>query len=88
MSTVGHTDGEMSWREERLDKSFGAKPRQENVIRSLLESIKYAVEKKAEPTGIRPTQKPRDLLFLELDIREAGKRPTLEIRGGCKTIVD
>ena len=65
-------------------------PRREDVIRSLLESTKQAVEKKAELNGTRPTRKPRDLppLELELGIPVAGKRPTLEIKGDCKTIVD
>ena len=33
------------------------KPRKEDVIRSLLESIERAVEKKTEPNGTRPTKK-------------------------------
>ena len=64
------------------------KPRKEDVIRSLLESMKQVVEKKAEPKGTRPKKKPWDLPPLELDMSEAGQRPTLEIRGDCKTIVD
>ena len=44
-STMGHTDGEMGWRRERLDKA------DEDAIRSLLESMKQAVEKKAESNG-------------------------------------
>ena len=72
-STVGHTDGEMDWRGKRLDKAYGTtKPRKEDIIRSLLESMKQA----------------RDLPPLELGIPEAGKWPTLEIKGNCKTIVD
>ena len=61
------------------------KPRKEDVIRSLLESMKQAVD---EPHGTRPTKKPREVLPLELDIPEAGKRPTLETKSNCKTIVD
>ena len=64
------------------------KPRKEDVIRSLLDSKKLAVEKKTETNGTRPTKKPRDLHPLELDIPEAGQRSTLEIKGDCKTIVD
>ena len=87
--TVGHTDGEIGRRGERLDKAYGAKkPRKEDVVRSLLESVNQAVEKKVEPNETRPTKKPRDLPHLELDIPEAGQRPTLEIRGDCKTTVD
>ena len=63
-------------------------PRKEDVIRSLLESMKQTAEKKAEPNGTRPTKKPRDLSPLVLGIPEAGKWPTLEIKGDCKTIVD
>ena len=64
------------------------KPRKEDVIRSLLESMKHAVVKKTEPNGIGPAKKPRDLPLLELGIPEAGQWPTLEIKGDCKTIVD
>ena len=64
------------------------KIRKENVIRSLLESMRQTVEKKAEPNGTRATKKPRNLPLLEVDIPQAGQRPTLEIRGDCKTIVD
>ena len=64
------------------------KPRKEDVVRSLLESMKQPVEKKTEPNGTRQIKKPRDLLPLELDIPLAGMRPTLEIKGDCKTIVD
>ena len=35
-----------------------------------------------------PTKQPRDLPPLELGIPVAGKLPTLEIKGDCKTIVD
>ena len=48
-------------------------PRKEDVIRSLLESMKQAVEKKTEHNGTRPTKKPRDLPPLELEALEAGK---------------
>ena len=58
------------------------------MVLSLLQSMKKAVGKKTEPNGTRPTKKPRDLPPLELDLPEAGQRPTLEIRGDCKTIVD
>ena len=64
------------------------KPRKEDVIRSLLESMKQAVEKKAQPNGTRRIKKPKDLPPLVLDIPEAGQRPTLEIKGDCTTIVD
>ena len=64
------------------------KPRKEDVVRSLLESLKQAVEKTTEPNGTRPTKKPRGLPPLELGIPEARQWPTLEIRGDCKTIVD
>ena len=50
--------------------------------------MKQAVEKNAEPNGTRPIKKPRDLPPLELDISEAGRRPTLDIKGDCKTFVD
>ena len=63
-------------------------PRKEDVSRSLLESMKQAVEKKAESHGTRPTKKPRHLLLLELEIPKAGKVLTLEITSDCKTIVD
>ena len=63
-------------------------PRKEDVIRSLLESMKQAVEKKAESNGTRPTKKRIDLPSLELDFPEAGPRPTLEMTGDCNTIVD
>ena len=55
------------------------KPRKEDVIRSLLESMKQEVGEKTEPSGTRPTKKPRDLPFLELGIPEAGQWLTLEI---------
>ena len=60
------------------------KPRREDVIRSLLESMKQAVEKKAEPNGTRPSKKPRDLLPFVLGILEACQCPTREIKGGLK----
>ena len=50
--------------------------------------MNQAMEKKTEPNGTRPTKKPRDLQPLQLGILEAGKWPTLEIKGDCKTIVD
>ena len=87
-STVGHTDGEMGWRGDGWIKLVAQRqPCKEDVIRGLLESMKQAAEKKAESNGTRPTKKPRDLPLLELDTPEAGKRPTLEIKGDCKTIV-
>ena len=64
------------------------KPHKEDVIRYLLETLKQAVGKKTEPNGTRPTKKPRDLPPLQLGIPEAGKWPTLELKGDCKTIVD
>ena len=65
-----------------------SKPRREDVIRSQLESVKQAVEKKNESNGTMPSKKPRDLPHLELGTPEAGKWPTLEIKRDCKTIVD
>ena len=50
--------------------------------------MRQTVEKKAEPNGARPTKKPRNLPLLEVDIPQAGQRPTLEIRSDCKTMVD
>ena len=83
------TDGEVGRRGEGPDQAYDAKkPREEDVIRSLLESMKQAVAKKKEPNGTLPTEQPRDLPPLELRIPVAGKLPTLEIKGDCKTIVD
>ena len=59
-------------------------PRKEDVIRSLLKSMKQAVEN----TGPGRQKKPRALPPLELETLEAGKMLTLEIRVDCKTIVD
>ena len=59
------------------------KPRREGVIRSLLESMKQAVEKRKEPNGTRPTKKPRDLPPFELwytggwSVPDAGKQRIL-----------
>ena len=64
------------------------KPREEDVIRSLLESMKQAVGQKKEPNGSLPTKQPSDLPLLKLKIPVAGKLPTLEIKGDSKTIVD
>ena len=66
------------------------KPRMEDEIRSMLEFMKEAVEKKTEPNGTRPTKKPRDLPLppLELEKLEAGELADSEIKGECKTIVD
>ena len=64
------------------------KARKEDVIRSLLESMKQAVERNTEPNGIRPIKKPRDLPPLEIERPEAGQRRTLEIKSDCKSIVD
>ena len=44
-------------------------PREEDVIRSLLESMKQAVEKKKEPNGTLPTEQPRDLPPLNSEYR-------------------
>ena len=60
----------------------------EDVIRNLLESMKQPVNKKKEPKGHVPTKKPRDLPLLDLGTPVRGKRPTLEIKGDNKTIVD
>ena len=73
---------------DRIKLMTQKNPREEDVIRSLLESMKQAVEKTKEPNGILPTEQPRDLPPLELRIPVAGKLPTLEIKGDCKTIVD
>ena len=62
-------------------------PRKEDVIRNLLESMKQPVEKKGSK-GRVPTKKPGDLPPLDFGTRVPGKRPTLEIRGDNKTIVD
>ena len=64
------------------------KARKEDVIRSLLESMKRAVDGNTEPNGTSPTKKPRDLPPLEIERPEAGQRRTLEIKGDCKSIVD
>ena len=64
------------------------KPPKEDVIRSLLEFVKQAVEKKAEPNGSRPIKKPRDMPPFIFHSLESGQRPTLEIKGECKTMVD
>ena len=83
------TDGEVGRRGEGPDQAYEAKkPREQDVIRSLLESMKQAVEKQKEPNGTLPTEQPRDLPPLELRILVAGKLPTLEIKGDCKTVVD
>ena len=85
---MGHTDGEGAGEGNVWIRVMAQrKPRKEDVIRSLLESMRQAVEKKTEPTRTRPTKKPRDLLPLELGIPEARKWPTLEIKGDCKTIL-
>ena len=63
-------------------------PRKEDVIRSFLEPMEQALEKKAESNGTRPTRKPRDLTPLELEIAKGGKMLIVEIRCDCKTIVD
>ena len=73
---------------DRIKPMTQKKPREEDVIRSLLESMKQAVEKQKEPNGTLPTEQPRDLPPLELRILVAGKLPTLEIKGDCKTVVD
>ena len=56
------------------------KLRKEDVIRSLLESMEQAVEKKAEPNGTGS--------LLQLDIPEVGQSSTLEIKGDSKMILD
>ena len=48
------------------------KLRKEDVIRSLLESMKQAVEKKAEPNGTRPIEKP-SLPHLNFIYRRVGR---------------
>ena len=57
---------------------------QEDVIRSLLLSMKQAVDKKKESKGPVPTKQPRDLPPLELGVPEAVKLPALEMKGDCK----
>ena len=47
-SAVGHTDGEIGGRGKRLAQN---RPRKEDVVRSLLDSVKQTVEKKAETKG-------------------------------------
>ena len=64
------------------------KPRKVDVTRSLLGSMNQAVEKKKESKRPVPTKQPRDLPPLELGVPVAGKLPTLEIKGDCKTVVD
>ena len=56
--------------------------RSEDVIRHLLQSTKQPVDKKKESKGPVPTKK------LDLGILVVGERPTLEIKGDNKTIVD
>ena len=80
---MGHTGDGLGWRGKRLDDASGTTKTNENVIRSLLE-----VEKKVEPNRTKPATKPRYLPSLELDLPEAGKKPTLKIKAYCKTIVD
>ena len=55
------------------------KPHKEDVVRSLLESMKQTVEKKAEPNGTRPVKKPRGLPPLVLDIPEGWPWKSKEI---------
>ena len=50
--------------------------------------MRQALEKKTKANETRPAGKPRELLPLELEIPEEGKKLTLEIKGDCKTIVD
>ena len=46
---------------DRIKLRAQRKPRKEDVIYSLLESMNQAVEKGAEPNGTMPTKKPREL---------------------------
>ena len=62
------------------------RPRKEDVIRNLLESMKQLVEKKKESRGPVPTKKPRDLPPLDLGTPVPGERPTLEIKGTMKRL--
>ena len=64
------------------------KTHKEDVIRSLLESMKQAVGKKTEPNGTNPTKKPRDLPSPELEIPETGQWPIPAIKGDFNKIVD
>ena len=51
-STVGHTDGEVGRRgKDWIKLMTQLRPRKEDVVRSLLKSMKQAVEKKKESTG-------------------------------------
>ena len=52
------------------------KTRKKDVIRSLLQSMKQSVEKKAESNGTRPAKKQRDLPSLELGVPVTGTLPT------------
>ena len=56
------------------------KSRREDVIRSLLESMKQAVGKKKEPNGTRQTKKQRDLPLLNLKYRRAAEWVTHAFR--------
>ena len=58
-------------------------PRKEDVIHSLLASMRQTVEKKTKANETRPAKKPRESRPLELGIPE-GKELTLEIKGDCK----
>ena len=59
---------------------------EEDVIHSLLASMRQAVEMKTD--GTRPTKKQRELPHLELERPGEGKKLTFEIKGNNKTIVD
>ena len=71
-STVGHTDGEMGWRGKRLDKAHGNKHRREDVVRSLLESMKQAVERKQNTTGPGRQRNQGTCLSLNLEHQKLG----------------
>ena len=70
-------------------KLMAQKNREEDVIPSLLPSVKQTVEKKAETHRDQGDKEAEGLApSLNLKKLEAGQRPTLEFRGDCTTIVD
>ena len=87
-STVGHTGGKIGWRgNDWIKRMAQQKPREEDVIRSLLESMKQGVVKKSEPNGSgRPRNKGTCLPLIfgtSYTGRPDSGRP-LEIKGDCK----
>ena len=59
-------------------------PRKEDVVHSLLVSMRQAVEEKTKTSETRPARKKRELPPLELEVPEEGKKMTLEIKGDSK----